>query len=66
MRGDETYNYVESIVTRWNNYRAGVPGGSLDGGNYLTPTPSKKHRGKGSQVVIPEEILQEREQDTNI
>lgn len=66
MRGDETYHYVESIITRWNNYCAGVPGGALDGGNYLTPTPSKKHRGKGSQVIIPDEVLQEREQDTNI
>ncbi len=66
MRGDETYHYVENIMTRWNNYRSGVPGGALDGGSYLTPTPSKKHRGKASQVVIPEEVLQEREKENHI
>lgn len=49
MRGSETAGYVESISSRWNQYRSKTGGSSVSfgGQGYVTPQKaSKKHRFK--------------------
>lgn len=41
MRGEETYNYVHSIIKRWETYRKVV-----SGGNKVTPKPAKRNTKK--------------------
>jgi len=49
MRGSETVGYVESIHSRWSQYRSKTGGSSVTVGGYGSVTPqkaSKKHRFK--------------------
>lgn len=56
LRGSETYNYVNSILQRWDRYRRGTGGG----GTPLTPYSTKPRapRHFKSKVLSPEEMEQ--------
>ncbi|MBO5880105.1 MAG: tail length tape measure protein, partial [Paraprevotella sp.] len=41
LRGEETYNYVQSIIKRWETYRKVIPGV-----NTITPQPAKRSSAK--------------------